>query len=147
MTFREFHLAIMHDPVLGKLLPLEIRRTYPRLSMEGPALCAAFAGFKLIPGKNAVYPPVYYLKITYPQCTLYSFERLPAGAGPHAMTPRDPEDVKRLAELCDQALRRYDEKAGDLKEALTAYNALLDKLLEPEQLVVLDQSTARIGGT
>lgn len=142
MTFREFHLAIMRDPVLGKLLPLEVRRTYPRLSMEGSTLCAAFAGFKLIPAKNAVYPPVYYLKITYPQCALYSFERLPAGAESpelHPMTPRNPEDVKRLAELCDRVLKRYDEKAEDLEAALTAYNALLEKLLEPEQLTVLDK--------
>lgn len=144
MSFREFNLAIMRDPMLGHLLPLEIRRSYPRLRMEGSALCAEFVGFKLVPAKAAAYPPAYYLKITYPQCALQSFERLTAGPErpePHPMTPRDPEDVKRLAELCDQALERYDEKADGLEAALTAYNTLLEKLLEPEQLAVLERFT------
>lgn len=146
MTFREFNLVMMRDAILGKLLPLELRRTYPRLSLDGPVLCASFAGFRIAPEKNAVraYPPAYYLKITYPQCALRSFEKLSAGAddpGGRLMTPRDPADIKRLAELCDQVLKLYDEKSGSLEPAIAAYNALLETILEPEQLTVLDRFT------
>lgn len=44
--------------------------------------------------------------------------------------------------LCDQVLQEYEEKAGDLGETIAAYNGLLDKILEPEQLAVLNQMAA-----
>ena len=42
MTFREFNFAMIRDGILGKLLPLEIKRSFPRLSLEDGKLCAAF---------------------------------------------------------------------------------------------------------
>lgn len=144
MTLRELNIAIMRDEILGKLLPLELRRTYPRFSLEGETLFASFAGFRAAPGQNAVrvFPPAYYLKITCPQCAMYSFERFSAGAddsGGHLMTPRNPEDIKRLAEMCDKALELYAQKADGLETAISEYNALLKTILEPEQLAVLDK--------
>ena len=141
MTFREFNLSLMRDPVLGSLLPLQLRRTYPRLSLEGETLCAAFAGFRIGQERGAVlaYPPAYYLRIAFPRRTLLAFERLaPAGDG-RPMTPRTPEEVKALAELCDRVLALWEEGSEGLAEALSAYNALLDRVLEPEQLAVLDK--------
>lgn len=77
MTFQAFHLSMMKHPVLGKLLPLECRRTYPVLTREGDALCAAFVGFRMRPaaGGAEAQAPAYYLKITYPQCALRAFVR------------------------------------------------------------------------
>lgn len=144
MTFREFNFAMIRDGILGKLLPLEIKRSFPRLSLEDGKLCAAFIGFRVAQENRApiAFPPVYYLKITYPQCALQSFERIPAGAAPaagHPMTARSGEKVKRLMELCDAALKCFDEQSDGLESALSAYNALLDALLEPEQLAVLNR--------
>ncbi len=144
MTFREFNLTMARHELLGKLLPLELTRTYPWLTLEGGRLCAAFAGYRIVPGKNSVtaFSPVYYLKITYPQCLLRSYEVLSAEADHprgHQMTPRDPKDIQRLAALCDEVLKRFDEKADDLGQTVQAYQALLKTILEPEQLAVLER--------
>lgn len=142
MTFGEFNLAIMRDPVLRRLLPLECRKTYPQFETEGSYLCASFVGFKMKPSPNGmeVYAPSYYLKITYPQCAVRSFVKFSVrSADKHLMCPQKEETLQALAELCDRVLQCYDEKANDISEAVNEYNALLKKILEREQLAVLDK--------
>lgn len=143
MTFMEFNLAIMRDPVLGKSLPMQLRRTYPRLSLEGTTLCTSFVGFRIAPRGDGIFafPPVYYLKITYPDCRLLSYEKIPATSDVdgHTMMPRTQKEIRRLAELCDEVLKLYDEKADNLETALAQYNTLLNTVLEPDQLIILDQ--------
>lgn len=142
MTFREFNLSMMKNPVLGKLLPLECRRTYPRLELEGGTLCASFVGFRAKPvsGGLEAHGPAYYLKITYPQCMVRSFVKFSADPRDgRLMTPRTPESIKALAESCDKVLEAYDGKAEDLERLTAEYNALLDQILEPEQLAALDK--------
>ena len=146
MTFREFHLRIMRDEVLGRLLPLELRRTYPRFRLKDVDLLAAFVGFRVMPEINSVKisPPAYFLEITYPQCAVWSFEMFPSKIGTETageMTPHKPEDIKRLAELCDNVLRLFDEKDDGLQSVLSEYDALLRELLEPEQVAVLEHCT------
>ena len=141
MTFREFHIAMMKDPVLGKLLPLQLRRTYPWLSVEESALCASFIGFRAVPEQGVVkaFDPAYFLKVTCPQCAVRSFERFPPSENGRPMTPRDPQEIRRLTELCDRALSLWDEGSADLDAALAEYNALLKNILEPEQTAVLER--------
>ena len=136
MTFREFHLRIMRDEVLGRLLPLELRRTYPRFRLKDGALLAAFVGFRVMPEINSV-------KIS-PPCAVWSFEMFPSKIGTETageMTPHKPEDIKRLAKLCDNVLRLFDEKDDGLQSVLSEYDALLRELLEPEQVAVLEHCT------
>lgn len=145
MTFKEFNLAVMRNPVLGRLLPLEYRRTYPRLELEGETLCACFAGFRIKPVKTGVevQPPAYYLKITYPQCAVRAFVKLSgSSAEAHLMAPQSPETMQNLASLCDRVLHEYEEKAEGLDRTIAAYNGLLETVLEPEQLAVLNRMTA-----
>ena len=144
MTILQFNQAMFRHELLGKLLPLELTRTYPRLTLEGGMLCASFVGYRIVPEKNAVtaFPPAYYLKVTYPQCLLRSFEVLPVEEGcksGHRMMPRTREEIKRLAELCNEVLKGFDEKADGLEQTIREYNALLETILEPEQLAVLDR--------
>ena len=144
MTLRDFNLRILRDEILGRLLPLELRRTDPLFRLDGEVLLAAFIGFRIKPEGNAVKlsPPAYYLEITYPQCTLQSFERLPFSQNPELsgqMTPRKPEDIKRLSVLCDEVLRLYDEKSGCLDAAIAEYHAQLMEILEPEQIAALER--------
>lgn len=145
MTFKEFNLAIMRNPVLGKLLPLECRRTYPRLELDGNKLYASFVGFRMRPDQTGVVAqsPAYYLKITYPQCAVCAFvKRSHRSAEAYRMTPQSKETILQLASLCDRVLQEYEEQAADLAETIAAYNALLDSVLEPEQLAVLNQMAA-----
>ena len=141
MTFREFNIAIAKDPILGKLLPLQLRRTFPRLRIEGKNLCASFVGFRIAREGAAVraFDPAYYVKVTYPGCSLQSFEKFPLPSNSRIMTPHAPEEIKALAELCDTALRLWDEKSADLEQTLSVYNAMLRTVLEPEQAAVLEQ--------
>ncbi len=143
MTFREFNLTIMKDAILGTLLPLELRRTFPWFSLEGETLCMSFAGFRTALAQGAVksFPPAYYLRITYPKRALLSYEKLSAGEGAagELMTPRAPEEIKRLMELCDHVLELCDEKSDGLESAVSEYNALLRTVLEPGQLAVLER--------
>ena len=144
MTILQFNQAMFRHELLGKLLPLELTRTYPRLTLEGGMLCASFVGYRILPEKNVVtaFPPAYYLKITYPQCLLRSFEVLPVKAedkSGHLMMPRAREEIKRLAELCNEVLKSFDEKADGLEQTIREYNTLLETILEPEQLAVLAQ--------
>ena len=55
------------------------------------------------------------------------------------MMPRAREEIKRLAELCNEVLKGFDEKANGLEETMREYNALLETILEPEQLAVLER--------
>lgn len=141
MTFKEFHLAMVKHPVLGKLLPLECRRTYPLLTREGETLCAAFVGFRMRPaaGGAEAQAPAYYLKITYPQCAVRAYVRFrrPQPAW-RPMTPQSPETIGRLAALCDQALDAWDNKSEAADGAIRDYGSLLRQVLEPEQLAALD---------
>ena len=79
MTFREFNIAMIRDPILGKLLPLQLRRTFPWLSVEGENLFASFVGFRIVREGDAVkaFDPAYYVKIAYPKCTVQSYEKFP----------------------------------------------------------------------
>lgn len=142
MTFREYNLAIMRDPVLGKLLPLECRKTYPRFELEGGGLCACFAGYRMKPveGGAEVQAPSFYLKLTVPGCAVRAFVKFSGRSGEtHRMTPQTPETIQTLASLCDRVLREFEENAAQLGETVAEYNALLDKILEPEQLEVLER--------
>lgn len=144
MTILQFNQAMFRHELLGKLLPLELTRTYPRLTLEGGMLCASFVGYRIVPEKNAVtaFPPAYYLKVTYPQCLLRSFEVFPVKSeckSGRLMMPRAREEIKRLAELCNEVLKCFDEKADGLEQTIQEYNALLETILEPEQLAVLAQ--------
>jgi len=143
MTFREFNLTILKDAILGTLLPLELRRTFPWFSLEGETLCMSFAGFRIAPARNAVkaFPPAYYLKITYPGCLLLSYEKLSASEDITGglMTPRAPEEIRRLTELCDHILELCDRGSDGLEPAVSEYNALLRTVLEPGQLAVLER--------
>lgn len=142
MTFKEFDLAIRKNPVLGKLLPLECRRTYPRLELDGTALCASFIGFRIKPVQGGIeaQKPAYYLQITYPQCAVRAFVKF-TGSDPdgHLMTPQEPEAIRSLAASCDEALACFEENHEQLAQALARYNALLEPMLEPEQLALLNK--------
>ena len=141
MTFREFNIAITRDPILGKLLPLQLRRTFPWLSVKGQNLCASFVGFRIVRDGVAVkaFDPAYYLKVTYPQCALQSYEKFPLSSSSRIMTPHASEEITALAELCDTVLRLWDEKSADLEQTLSVYNAMLKTVLEPEQAAVLEK--------
>ncbi len=140
MTLKEFDISIRRNELLGMLLPLELRRTYPRFSLENGKLRASFAGFKLLLENGAVnaMPPAYRLEIGYPRCELLLYERLsPADKAAKPMTERVPEDVKRLAGLCDDVLSLFDSGSDKLEDTLAEYNALLENILEAEQLAAL----------
>lgn len=142
MTFGEYNLAIMRNPVLGKLLPLECRKTYPWFELKDSSLCASFVGFKMNPSQNGmeVCAPSYYLKITYPQCSVKAFVKLSGrSSGGHLMEPQERETIKSLTVLCDRVLKCYDEKSDSLSKTIAEYNALLEKILEREQLAVLEK--------
>ena len=143
MTILQFNQTMFRHELLGKLLPLELTRTYPRLTLEGGMLCASFVGYRIAPKKNAVtaFPPAYYLKVTYPQCLLRSFEVLPVeeDKSGHLIMPRAREEISRLAELCNAVLKGFDEKVDGLEQTIREYNVLLETILEPEQLAVLDR--------
>ncbi len=141
MTFREFNIAMIRDPILGKLLPLQLRRTFPWLSVEGENLFASFVGFRIVREGDAVkaFDPAYYVKIAYPKCTVQSYEKFPILSNSRIMTPHAPEEIKALAELCDTVLRLWDDKSADLEQAISEYNAMLKTVLEPEQAAVLEK--------
>lgn len=142
MTFKEFNLTMTGHPVLRKLLPLECRRTYPRLELEGADLCASFAGFHIKPvqGGIEVQEPSYYLKITYPQCSIRAFVRFPGNTQHgHLMARRSADVIQRLMASCDKVLAHFDEGTDDLDQVIAEYNALLETVLEPEQSIVLDK--------
>lgn len=142
MTFREFNLAMMQHPVLGRLLPLECRKTYPRLETEGGKLYASFVGFrmKLTSDGAQALSPAYYLKVTYPSCAVRAFVKLPgANEKAHLMKPQTPETIRALAQSCDAVLRCFEETPEQLPEAAAVYNTLLNQVLEPEQLAVLEK--------
>ena len=142
MTFKEFNLKITRDDVLGKLLPLQIRRTYPRFTLDRGKLLAEFAGFRIVPAQRGVeaFPPVYYLKVSYPQCALEAFKKLPSTLSEgRIIEPRQPGEVQRLAALCDEVLAACDEQSERLEALIGEYNALLDSILEPEQRAVFDR--------
>lgn len=145
MTFKDFNIRITRDPILRKLLPLQLRRTFPWFRVEGTALCASFAGFRIVREGTAVkaFDPAYYLKVTYPQCALWSFERLPLSANSRIMAPHTPEEIESLAALCNTVLGLWDEASADLEPAILAYNARLMGILEPAQIAVLEKFTNR----
>lgn len=141
MTFREFNIAMIRDPILGKLLPLQLRRTFPWLSVKEENLYASFVGFRIVRDGATVkaFDPAYYLKVTYPQCALQSFEKFSLASNSRIMAPHASEEIKALAELCDTVLRLWDDKSADLEQAISEYNAMLKTILEPEQAAVLEK--------
>lgn len=169
MTFKELNIAVMRDPILRMLLPMECKRTYPWLESDGKTLCASFVGFRMKPvsgGAEAEYP-TYYLKIAVQSPTKFDSERAKAEIQPycpktacpnlslrafvmlpcpdfkaHSMTPATSETIRELTTLCDRVLQGYEEHAENLTETVNAYNKLLDSVLEKEQLDVLNQMAA-----
>lgn len=142
MTFKEFNLSMTRHPVLGKLLPLECRKTYPRLELEGTSLCASFVGFHIRPAQRSVeaLEPSYYLKITYPQCSVRAFVRFSGNTQhSHLMTPQPADVIQHIMASCDRVLAYYDAGAENLDQVIAEYNTLLETVLEPEQLAVLDR--------
>ena len=136
MTFKEFNIKMTRDPILSRLLPLQLRRSYPRLQLRDGELTASFVGFKIQAADGAVsaFSPAYYLRVSYPRCSLLSFEKLSAEGAAKPMQPHSPEEIRQLAKLCDNVLRLYDEQSEKLAETMDACNELLEKVLEPEQL-------------
>lgn len=169
MTFKELNIAIMQDSILRTLLPMQCKRTYPRLESDGETLYASFVGFHMkgvSGGAEAEYPS-YYLKIavqppkkidesrvkaemqaacpkrTAPNLSLRAFVKLSRpDFKAHLMTPAKAETIRELASLCDLVLAGYEENAENLTETVNAYNKLLDSVLEKEQLAVLNQMAA-----
>lgn len=142
MTFLEFDTSIMRDEVLGRLLPMQCKRTFPWLRLEEGVLCACYVGFRAVPapGGAKAFPPAYYLKIAYPGRILRSYERLvPERTAGEPMTPSAPETIRRLMSLCGRAFALFDEKGEGLEAVLAEYNGLLRSALEPKQLAVLER--------
>lgn len=142
-----FNASILKNPILGKLLPLEIKRTYPRLFLKNGTLCAAFVGFRMLVqnGRASAMPPAYYLCISYPSCELLSFERLSpvvSAEDSREMTPCPRENILKLDSLYNEALETFNGHGEGLAEVLDSYNGLLDGLLEKEQLEVLNRFCA-----
>lgn len=142
MTFLEFDTSLIKDDVLGRLLPMQCKRTFPWLSLEQGVLCAAYVGFRALPapGGPKALSPAYYLKITYPGRILRSYERLAVDqTGGEPMTPSTPETIQRLMSLCGRAFSLADEKGDGLEEVIAEYNRLLRSALEPKQQAVLER--------
>lgn len=148
MTFKEFNLTMIKHPVLGRLLPLQSRRTYPALTLEDGKLCASFVGYHAnpliaIPGAGArvLFTLTYYLKVTYPQCSVRAFVRLPGNyaQGAFILRPQSKQIIQRLSDLCDQTLTAFEQQSEDIENVLHEYNTLLRDVLEPEQQYVLDR--------
>ncbi len=146
MKFQEWNISIFKSPILGKLIPLELKRTYPKFSIEDGELCASFVGFRVKIEEKTVKlsAPKYYLKVTYPKGKLQSFERFnPAEESYHIAKSCLPEDIKRMTGLCDNIIRLFDEKSSELETAIKDYNALMDNLLESDQLAVIERYSAQ----
>ena len=141
MTFKEWNIRILSDKLLGGLLPMELRRTYPRLSVEDGKLCGEFIGLRTVRADSEVKAEArYYLKITYPQCRLLAYHRLSSGAcTPHSLPSSAPEQIRQLASRCDDVLQSFDARSEDFAQKLTDYCAALEPALAPEQLTLLDR--------
>lgn len=50
MTFKDFNIRITRDPILGKLLPLQLRRTFPWFRVEGTGPVRLFRRVPDCPG-------------------------------------------------------------------------------------------------
>ena len=95
---------------------------------------------KPVEGGAEVQAPSFYLKLTVPGCAVRAFVKFSGRSGEtHRITPQTPETIQTLASLCDRVLREFEENAAQLGETVAEYNALLDKILEPEQLEVLER--------
>ena len=144
MTFKELQIKLLRDPIVGKLLPMACKKTFPRYELVDEKLYVSLLGAQVKPGSEGmqVKDPAYYLCLQYPQCRISRYICFEGEKAVHLMTQRDPEVIKQLATLCDEVLRQYDEKAPELVQTVERYNALLNQVLEAEQLAVLDKMAA-----
>lgn len=141
MTFKEFQIKLVRDPMLGKLLPMNCKKTFPRFELVDQKLYVSFLGVQTKPVSEGmeVKEPTYYLRVLYPQCQIRSFVRFDGEKASHLMSPLTSETMKELVTVCDEVLRQYDEKVPALAETVAQYNTLLDQVLEAEQLAVLNK--------
>ena len=141
MTFKELQIKMLRDPVLGRLLPMECKKTFPRYELVEDKLYVSVLGVQAKPSDEGlmVKDPVYYLRLQYPQCRISRFVRLEGEKESRLMTQRDGDVMKQLIGLCDEVMQQYDRQAPGLAQTIDRYNALLNQVLEKEQLAVLDR--------
>ncbi len=142
MTFQEWNIRLFRGPILGELIPMELKRTFPRFSVEEGQMCASFVGFRtnISDAEIKISKPRYYLKVTYPQGKIQSFERFSSiDITYHHPESCDSQAISNLRNLGDRVLRMFDEKSSDLESAISEYNSLLDTLLEADQLATIKQ--------
>ena len=144
MTYEELNRAILRDEVTGRLLPMQLKRTYPRFSLENGELCAAFAGVPMKPGPEGVLfcPPRYYLKIRVKPLAVRTYVTLSGGEDPKPMPPAVTEEIRELADRCGEVLRLLEEDPASLPDAVEEYNERLGTVLDSSLTAVLD----RFGG-
>lgn len=147
MKFSEFNRSFLRDPILGKLLPMQLRRTYPRFSLENGELSLSFAGYPLERAENGLTAkaPRFFLRVSYPACKLLAFVRLPAAEGGELLLPQSTETIERLTTLCDRVLDECDAGADTLAETVCAYHEVLGGVLTEQQRDVLDRFCALMG--
>ena len=160
MTIKEFNMTVMKDETLRRILPMEVRRTYPYLTLENGLLCASFVGFRVKPeeGKLRVSAPCYFLKIACPKRRELPLELLAlmkdaqgklaapklrllayvdlgtAERQDHIMEPKSRDDLMKLDALFTEALKRYQEGGEEVGKIIDASDAILKTVLEPDQL-------------
>lgn len=141
MTFKEFQISLVRDAVLGRMLPMECKKTFPRFEVVGNNLYASFLGIRMtmVDGTVEATAPIYYLKIAYPHNRVKTFVRFNADQQSHPMTNRDAAQLTQLVELGDRILKLRDEKSDELAKVVDEYNTLLHQVLEEDQIAVLDK--------
>ena len=141
MNLTEWNAIVYRNEILRKLLPLEVRKTYPYFSLHGSELHVSYVGFLTRREGNSLkaFSPVYFLKLACPQCTLLSYEALEAPASDEGilMQTNNREQVQLLSERANAVLTSFEKHADTLPELISEYNALLESLLEENQLCVL----------
>lgn len=141
MTFKEFQVKLVRDPILGKLLPMECKKTLPRLVLTGEKLYISFLGVQTKPISEgmSVKDPAYYLRLQYPQCRIAAYIRFAGEKNEHLMAQQERGVIKQLIDLFDNILLQYDEKSPELAQSVQQYNSILNQVLESEQLALLDK--------
>lgn len=142
MTLKEWNIKMMRDDTMHRILPLEWRKSYPYFTLEKNTLCLSFACFKTKPeqGQIRVYYPSCFLKVSYPDNKLLSFERISYGDDvpeSHIMNPKEKESIEKLITLCDAVFKAFDESLEGLNEILSEYNKNLLDILETDQAEII----------
>ena len=142
MTYRAFELQLKKDPVLAKLFPMDLHRTFPLFSLREGGLLLSYAAFAARQGEQGILAadPVCCITVSYPRGTLVSFDRLVPGEGETLLPAADPALVRDLASRREEILSAWEQNAPALPELIRAYNQGLSALLVPAQAEVLARS-------